>query len=87
MLCIDSLPEIARVLGPVRVTAVEYVVDGSVRRSGETVRIAARLVRADTGAILWSQVSDGPLQNMGVVQDEIASAVAAALTKIGAGSG
>ena len=67
--------------------AVAYVVDGSVRRSGETVRIAARLVRADSGVVLWSQVSEQPLQNLAVAQDEIANAVSATLLKIGAGSG
>jgi transcriptional activator of cad operon len=64
-----------------RALAVDYVVDGSVRRSGDTVRIAARLVRTDSGVVLWSQVYEQPLQKLNVVQDEISRRVAASLVK------
>lgn len=64
-----------------RALAVDYVVDGSVRRSGDTIRIAARLVRTDSGVVLWSQVYEQPLQKLNVVQDEISRRVAASLVK------
>ena len=64
-----------------------YVVDGSVRRSGNTIRIAARLVRADSGVVLWSQVSEQPVQKLTVAQDAIAGGVAAALRKLGGPAG
>jgi hypothetical protein len=44
------LPEIAKSLH------VAYVLDGSVRKSGETLRVAARLVRADDGYVVWSEL-------------------------------
>ena len=66
-----------------RKLAVAYVVDGSVRRSGDTIRIAARLVRTDSGVVLWSQVSEQPLQKLNLAQDDIARSVTAALMKLG----
>src|SRR5262249_12907821 len=44
-----AVAEIATALG------VTYVLDGSVRLSGPTLRVAARLVRADTGFVVWSE--------------------------------
>jgi len=70
-----------------RKLAVTYVVDGSVRRSAQTVRITARLVRADSGVVLWSQVFEQPVMKLNVVQDDIVSSVAAALTKVGSATG
>jgi len=70
-----------------RTLAVAYVVDGSVRRSGNTIRIVARLVRADSGVVLWSQVSEQPVQKLTVAQDDIAGGVAAALMKLGGPAG
>lgn len=70
-----------------RILAVAYVVDGSVRRSGDTIRIAARLVRADSGLVIWSQVFEQPLRSLDIAQDNIARAVAAALTKVAARTG
>jgi len=68
-----SIPEIAAKLG------VAHVLEGSVRRSGETVRVTAQLIRADTGVHLWSQTYDRDMKDIFQVQDEIASAVVAAL--------
>jgi TolB-like protein/DNA-binding winged helix-turn-helix (wHTH) protein len=65
--------EAARTLG------VSYVVDGSVRKSGDRVRIAARLLRADNGFVIWSQTYDRPLAEMPAVEDAIAGGVAKAL--------
>lgn len=58
---------------------VAYVLDGSVRRSGERVRVAARLVRADSGFVIWSQSYNRPAGDLLWVQQDIASAVATAL--------
>ena len=58
---------------------VNYVVDGSVRRSGATLRIAARLIRADTGFIVWSEAYDRQSEDLLMVQDEIAGQVAKAI--------
>lgn len=58
---------------------VAYVLDGSVRRSGDQVRVAARLVHGRDGLIVWSATYDRPLQEMPLVQSSVASAVAARL--------
>ena len=68
-----SVAEAARRLG------VAYVVDGSVRKSRTQLRIAARLMRADTGFVVWSQTYDRPLAELPAVQDAIAVSVAGAL--------
>lgn len=58
---------------------VTYVVDGSIRRSGQTLRIAARLVRADNGYIVWSQVHDRRSSDLLEIQDDIANHIARAI--------
>jgi TolB-like protein len=58
---------------------VVYVLDGSVRKSNSTLRIAARLIRADDGYVIWSETYDRPVDNKLNVQDDIASEVAQAL--------
>jgi transcriptional activator of cad operon len=65
--------DIARSLG------VVYILDGSTRVSGNSVRIAARLVRAENGYVIWSQTYDRPFNNRVAVQDEIAGEVTKAL--------
>jgi transcriptional activator of cad operon len=70
-----SPPEIAKSL---RVT---YVLDGSVRKSGETLRVAARLLRADDGYVVWSETYDRPLDHKLMVQDDIAGEVTSALRR------
>jgi transcriptional activator of cad operon len=75
------LAEIAKSLG------VAYVLDGSVRKSGSMLRVAARLVRADNGYIIWSETYDRPFDDILMVQDNIATEVTKALkTSIGATS-
>jgi adenylate cyclase len=54
---------------------VAHVLEGSVRKSGDRVRITAQLVRADDGYHLWSQTFDRTLENIFAIQDEIAAAV------------
>ncbi len=61
--------EIARLL------RVSYLLEGSVRKAGSTLRITAHLERAEDGSDLWSQTYDRPLDNVLEIQDEIASGV------------
>jgi transcriptional activator of cad operon len=65
--------EIARSLG------VAYILDGSVRKSGSMLRIAARLIRTDNGYIVWSETYDRPFTDLLMVQDDIAGEVTKAL--------
>lgn len=60
---------------------VSYLVDGSVRRSGERVRISAQLVSAADGAVLWSRTLDREFKDMLAAQAEIALGVAGSLTQ------
>jgi TolB-like protein/DNA-binding winged helix-turn-helix (wHTH) protein/lipoprotein NlpI len=54
---------------------VANVLEGSVRRSGDQLRITAQLVRADNGYELWSQTYDRKLGDVFQIQDEIAASV------------
>jgi TolB-like protein/Tfp pilus assembly protein PilF len=56
-----------------------HVLDGSVRRSGTKVRIAANLIECEREITLWSDRFDRELSDVFALQDEIATAVAAAL--------
>jgi TolB-like protein/DNA-binding winged helix-turn-helix (wHTH) protein len=58
---------------------VGAVLEGSIRRSGHTVRISAQLVNAVTGFHMWSETYDRNLGDMLTLQTEIANAVASAL--------
>jgi transcriptional activator of cad operon len=69
------LPEIARSLH------VAYVLDGSVRKSGDMLRVAARLVRADDGYVVWSENYDRPVDDKLMVQDDTAGEVTSALRR------
>lgn len=70
-----SVPEIAAAL------SVRHIVEGSVRRSGSTVRITAQLIDSATDAHLWSDTYDRPLtaENLFGIQSEIATAIVTAL--------
>lgn len=68
-----KVSEIARELG------VAHVLEGSIRRSGDHLRVTAQLIRADKGFHLWSETFDRELSDLFAVQDEIANAVAQAL--------
>jgi TolB-like protein/Tfp pilus assembly protein PilF len=65
--------EVGRKLG------VTSVLEGSVRREGNHVRIAAELIKADDGFQLWSQTYDRQIEDIFAVQDEIARAATQAL--------
>jgi tetratricopeptide (TPR) repeat protein len=58
---------------------VSYVVEGSVRRSGERLRVTAQLISAQDGSHLWSDTYDEPVGDTLKVQDQIASNLARAL--------
>ena len=58
---------------------VAHLVEGSVRKSGEAVRIAARLSRADTGEELWSENFTRDLKDVFAVQNELAETIVAQL--------
>jgi len=62
-----------------RTLNVAHVIEGSVRKSGDTVRITVQLIRASDSTHLWSQTYDRQLTDVFKLQDEIARAVVAAL--------
>jgi TolB-like protein/Tfp pilus assembly protein PilF len=62
-----------------RALGVATVVEGSVQRAGETLRITAQLVRTIDGSHVWSQRYDRKQTDLFAIQDEIAGAVTAAL--------
>ncbi|MEM8767250.1 MAG: hypothetical protein AAGE43_07395, partial [Pseudomonadota bacterium] len=68
-----DLREIAEALN------VTAILDGSIRRSGDRVRIASQLVNASNGYQLWSETYERELTDLFEIQDDIASAVAGAL--------
>jgi TolB-like protein len=57
-----------------------HLIEGSVRKSGERVRITAQLVRSENGAQLWSETYDRQLNDIFAVQEEIAEAITASLS-------
>ena len=56
---------------------VRYVIEGSVRRSGNRIRVAAQLADASTGREVWAERYDRPLADLFDIQDEITRSVAA----------
>lgn len=70
------IPEIAAALG------VQHVVEGSVRRSGDRLRVTAQLIRANDGFHLWSENYDSSSTDTISVQENIAEQIAAALDVI-----
>jgi TolB-like protein/DNA-binding winged helix-turn-helix (wHTH) protein len=65
-----DVKQIGRELG------VRYVLEGSVRKAGERVRITAQLIEAETGAHLWADRFDGSLEDVLDLQDQVAISVA-----------
>jgi TolB-like protein/class 3 adenylate cyclase len=59
-----------------RELGVRYVLEGSVRKAGNWVRITGQLIDAETGAHLWADRFDGSLEDVFDLQDKVASSVA-----------
>jgi TolB-like protein/class 3 adenylate cyclase len=59
-----------------RELGVRYVLEGSVRKGGNRVRITGQLIDAETGAHLWADRFDGSLEDVFDLQDQVASSVA-----------
>ncbi|MEE2567219.1 hypothetical protein [Hyphobacterium marinum] len=70
---LPSVPEIAAQLG------VAHILEGSVRRSNDQVRVTVQLIRASDDAHLWSQTYDRSLDNVFAIQEDIAENVARVL--------
>jgi adenylate cyclase len=68
-----DIKQVARELG------VRYVLEGSVRRSGNRIRIAGQLIDAASGSHLWADRYDGALEDVFELQDQVASSVAGAI--------
>ncbi|HEV8711924.1 MAG TPA: tetratricopeptide repeat protein [Candidatus Binatia bacterium] len=62
-----------------RELGVQYVLEGSVRRANDQVRITAQLIDATTDAHLWAQRYDRPLQDIFALQDEIVQKIVTTL--------
>ena len=58
---------------------VTHLVEGSVRRAGDVVRVSAELINAADGTMQWSERYDRPYQDLFALQDELTHAVAGAL--------
>jgi TolB-like protein len=69
----QDIRKIAEMLG------VGTILEGSVRKDGEQVRITAQLIRASDGFHLWSETYDRKLENVFAIQDDIAGKIATAL--------
>ena len=68
-----DVPAIGRKLG------VQYVLEGSVRRSGSQVRITGQLIDVQTGAHIWAERYDRSQRDIFLVQDEIARKIAGSI--------
>jgi adenylate cyclase len=68
-----DIKQVARDLG------VRYVLEGSVRKSGNRIRITGQLIDAASGAHLWADRYDGALEDVFELQDQVASSVVGAI--------
>jgi len=68
-----TIPEVGRALG------VDHVLEGSVRRSGDKIRITAQLIEVTQDAHVWSDTWDRDFSDVFAIQDEIAASVVEAL--------
>ena len=59
-----------------RELGVRYLLEGSVRKAGSTLRITGQLIEAETGSQLWAEKFDGPMDDVFELQDKVASSVA-----------
>jgi TolB-like protein/class 3 adenylate cyclase/tetratricopeptide (TPR) repeat protein len=70
-----DIKQVGRELG------VRYVLEGSVRKAGGKLRITGQLIEAATGAHLWADRFDGPLDDIFELQDQVTSSVVSAITR------
>jgi len=63
-----------------RELGVRYILEGSVRKAGDRLRISGRLIDALTGANLWVDRFDGALEEVFGLQDQVAASVVGAIT-------
>ena len=68
-----DIKQVGRELG------VRYVLEGSVRKAGNRMRIAGQLIDGETGALLWADRFDGALEDMFELQDHLTSSVVGAI--------
>ena len=66
----ENLPEIARQLG------VAHILEGSVQKSGDTVRVNVQLIKAANDSHLWADTFDRKLTDIFSVESEVAKAIA-----------
>ena len=69
----------AQIADVARELRVAHILEGSVRKAGNRVRITAQLIKADDGYHLWSETFDRTLDDVFAIQDEISAAVVSAL--------
>ncbi|HEY1943370.1 MAG TPA: adenylate/guanylate cyclase domain-containing protein [Roseiarcus sp.] len=69
-----SVPDVAKALG------VRYVLEGSVRKAGNRVRVTAQLIDSTSGGHVWANRFDRDLTDIFAVQDELTREIVAALT-------
>jgi transcriptional activator of cad operon len=67
------------IAGMAKMIGVAYVVDGSVRKSGSSLRVVARLIHAEDEYVVWSHTYDRTMDDILKVQDDIAGEVTKAL--------
>lgn len=68
-----NVTEVGRTLG------VRYVVEGSVQKTADRLRVTAQLIDAQTGTHVWAEKFDRPVKDIFAVQDEITATIAAQL--------
>ncbi len=59
--------------------SARYVIEGSVRKSGEHLRVSAQLIDGDTGHTLWAEKFDSPLDDIFQIQDDITTGIVASV--------
>jgi TolB-like protein len=69
----QEIPEIAKQLG------VAHILEGSVRKGGDRIRVTAQLIRAEDGFHLWSETYDRDETDVISIQEDLAMAIAGAL--------
>src|SRR5215469_5026556 len=70
-----------------RELGAEYLVEGSLRKAGNRLRITAQLIEAATGSHVWAERYDGDIEDIFSVQDEVGRTIVATLTGRLAASG